>query len=597
MRAFVFVVMLLHSLILRTKQKLSRSILVLNDDSVNTHDECLKRVLLQSFAQHVRLVCGSNATLCPSTIVKETVGMSWMLSNRNSTVGMYDRRHFCVMAGHNISHLHDVFLSNPDCSKEKNVLVVPSGPSSESHSLEKVFLAAWEVGIIDIAVVVSDSLCRVHTYVPIREHGRQQCPDLTPVLISSWAKDSEASIIESSVTFFPPNKISSLHLCEIQVVVKSDVRHFLSPALGFLEKAMNATFNISVIPYHPNLFNKLRPSEIQVTPVLVHEILSVKCVLPSYLRFEENIFAVPRVPPSSLQWFRLFSELSACVWYGLITTTLVMTGLLYFLNSGDRDFAFVVLFVLQPLLVTPRQGNFLCCHGKVVFIMWLLFCFILQSSYLCTFLSELTVPSTADTLKSLDDLLKTALPIHVGLHLDAETLPFDPLQSKALLSKIHAHDTGNFYTMVQKNRYDIAYIVPRYMFNALFFKMPYRILPGTSINTALMPFRLNKPSPYERFFEIAFMRALGAGAIDKLFIDFRLDHFLEIRKEGGPSMEEVVKPLSLSTIGVLIAVWLLGCVLAIICFIAEIFSRCTFAIHSVSVSISTPRAAYFRSHQ
>jgi len=56
MRRFVFFLMLLHSLILRTKQKLSRLMLVFNDDSVNTDDDSLKRVLLQSFAQHVRFL-------------------------------------------------------------------------------------------------------------------------------------------------------------------------------------------------------------------------------------------------------------------------------------------------------------------------------------------------------------------------------------------------------------------------------------------------------------------------------------------------------------------------------------------------------------
>jgi len=65
--------------------------------------------------------------------------------------------------------------------------------------------------------------------------------------------------------------------------------------------------------------------------------------------------------------------------------------------------------------------------------------------------------------------------------------------------------------------------------------MLYRILPGTSIRlTALLPFRLNKPSPlavYERFFEIACMRALGAGAINKMFINFLVVHFLDVRKE------------------------------------------------------------------
>jgi len=229
--------------------------------------------------------------------------MSWMLFNRNSAVGMYDRRHFCVLAGHNISHLHDVFLLNPDCSKEEIVLVFPSGTSSEAHAIEKVFLASWEVGIIDIVVFVSDPHCRAYTYVPMRGHKRRHCPDLTPVLISS-SIHSESSTNDSRVTLSPENKISSMHLCEIQVLSMGAVFPAWYALTNYLEKALGASFTVTFVDIHPNI-SKLRPSEIQITPLLVHQELSEKFSLPAFLFYEENIFAVPRVPPSSLQWFRL----------------------------------------------------------------------------------------------------------------------------------------------------------------------------------------------------------------------------------------------------------------------------------------------------
>jgi len=252
----------------------------------------------------------------------------------------------------------------------------------------------------------------------------------------------------------------------------------------------------------------------------------------------------------------------------------MMAGLFYDIIRGDRDFAFVVLFTLQPLFGAAWEGNFLCWRGKITYLMWPMFCFLLQSSYLCTFLSELTVPSTADTIKSLDDLLKTVLPVHSGLQVDTQVLPFAPAQSESLLRKVHVHRRGNFDTLVQTNRHDIAYVVPRYIFQRLFLKMPYRVLPGASINAATASFRLNKPSPYERFFEIAFMRVLDAGAFDKVIRNLNIYDYLFMMQEGvGPPIEDTPNPLPLKSFEVLFSVWFFGCILAVISFVIEICLR------------------------
>lgn len=160
---FFFVVLVLfHAHIRCTDQRLIVSLAtsaVQKNTSLNTPDECLERVLLESHAQHVRLVCGSNAVHCPSTIVTKHHAMSWMLFNRNGHVGFHDRRHYCVLAGDSVTHLHDLLTSNQICSQEKLVLVIPWGVPGQPPAMETLFSAAWEVGIVDAIVVLTDSRC------------------------------------------------------------------------------------------------------------------------------------------------------------------------------------------------------------------------------------------------------------------------------------------------------------------------------------------------------------------------------------------------------------------------------------------------------
>ena len=208
-----------------------------------------------------------------------------------------------------------------------------------------------------------------------------------------------------------------MHLCGVRVLVLRTMKKLWTPLLDFLKVAMNATLNITTTRDYHSIFKK--PSGIRVFPTLVHEFMAVKCFVPFYIWNNEFIFAVPRTPASSTQLSRLFSELADYVWYGLLVTLVLTTCVVYFLIQGSRDFSFVILFVLQPLLVAPQSADFLRWRGRMFFINWLMFCFVLQSSYLCTLLSELTVPSNADALNSLDDLLKTVLPVHSGLDTSA----------------------------------------------------------------------------------------------------------------------------------------------------------------------------------
>jgi len=598
---FFFAVVLFLSAFHCTDQKIINPLSsVFQTNSTSPDDECLERVLLQSRDEHVHLVCGSNATYCPSTIVSKIRVMSWMFFDDDVPVGPLDRRDFCIIAADNVTHVCKLLVSNLFCQKEKIVFVFPSASSSNILALEKVFSVAWEAGIIDVVIVLAGAVCHVYNYIPIHEHSGPHCPDLTPVLITSWTRNSTVvPTKDNKVNYFTGKKISNLYLCVVQVLEKSDVQLAWSPIVEFLQVAMNATFNITLTPWHPD-YHHLRPSEFQITPVLAHESMAPKCILPAYLFYEENLFAVPRVPAKSSEWSRLFNELSAYVWYALVVTLLMTVGVFYVLIQGSRNLVYVFLFLLQPLLVSPQSGNFLSWRGRIFFVNWLMFCFILQSSYLCTFLSELTVPSTADALNSLDDLLESVLPIHTALHVDAVNLPFQLAQSEALMRKIHirAFD-GDILRMIQHDRHDMAYIVPRYYFSELFLNMPYRVLPGASINVVSAPFRLNRPSPYGRFFEIAFMRVMGAGGVDKVWRNKRLREFLTvgIRRGGGGSDRDVdlsPQPLRLKSFGSLLVAWCLGCIIAFASFVFEVCLHCKIEIISKSVPSVTGRITYVR---
>jgi len=593
---FVFAVMLLQCQIHRTDQKtISLLSSVLQTNTTNSDDKCLERVLLQSRSKHVHLVCGSNAAYCPTNIFSKIRAMSWMLFNRKVSIEPLDKRALCVMAADNVTHVRNLLLSNLFCLQEKIVFVFPA-TLNDSHDLEKVFAVTWEAGIADVVIVLAGAVCHVFNYIPIHERCGTQYPDLTPLLITSWARNSTVPGEFTKAKYFKDKKISNLHHCLVQVLVKSEVLLAWSPVLDFLQVAMNATFNLTLTPVHPD-YTQLRPSEIQVTPILVFDRSAERWILPAYLFYEENIFAVPRVPVRSLGWSRLFNELSTNVWYPLMGTLVTTVGVLYLLIQGEKDLVALIFFVIRPLVIAPQSVNFLSWRGRIFFVNWLMFCFILQSSYLCTFLSELTVPSTADALNSLDDLLESILPVHTALHVNAVNLPFQLAQSEALMKKIHQIEmlNGNFFDLIQSNRHDMAYLVPSYLFTGLFLDMPYRVLPGISINVAAAPFRLNRPSPYGRFFELAFMRVMGAGGIDKVWRNQRLREYLSIKIRGGgnDSNAQGPQPLSLRYFSSPL-VWCLGCIFAFVLFVFETCFNCKIEILSVSVPVKAGRITYFR---
>ena len=203
------------------------------------------------------------------------------------------------------------------------------------------------------------------------------------------------------------------------------------------------------------------------------------------------------------------------------------------------------------------------------FTLWLLFCFVLTSSYVCTLHSELTVPNTDDAIKSFDDLVKSNLPVRARIDSAFRDI-FEASsyfhQIKHKLIEVDLAEAPSKF--VKKGRSDIAYIIKARRAFQLFQEMPYRLLPEVIFTFPSFPVRMTRPSPYEELFVIAMMRSLAAGALDKVLLDFRRRNFrqtesLVLRRKS------VAKPLSLDSFDAMFVVWFTGCGIAFLVFVVE----------------------------
>jgi len=150
------------------------------------------------------------------------------------------------------------------------------------------------------------------------------------------------------------------------------------------------------------------------------------------------------------------------------------------------------MFTVQPLFGISWGSDFLPWRGRVLFLIWLFFCVVLKTSYLTTFLSQLTVPNTTDAIKSFDDLVKSGLPVRARMHVrwaaHFVTLPlFQPVKDRT---------TFNVSGEPQRDRDDIAYLT-----NSLkkyeYLSMSYRFLPEIVDVLYVMPVLMTKHAFYD----------------------------------------------------------------------------------------------------
>jgi len=184
--------------------------------------------------------------------------------------------------------------------------------------------------------------------------------------------------------------------------------------------------------------------------------------------------------------------------------------------------------------------------------LWLFFCVILTTSYTSTFLSQLIVPSTTDAIKSFDDLVKSGLPVHAHMHQNLakhyETRPFfQPIMNRT---------TFHFEEKPQTDSHNITHLISKRNSN-LHAHRSCRLLPEIVYSSYDMLVRMIRYPPYQRLFEISFMRAVQAGALE-----VSLQHDQERQSRSPQIQRDHPKPISLRSFLPVFVVWSIGCGIA-----------------------------------
>jgi len=198
------------------------------------------------------------------------------------------------------------------------------------------------------------------------------------------------------------------------------------------------------------------------------------------------------------------------------------------------------------------------------FTLWLFFCVILTTSYTSSFLSQLTVPSTTDAIKSFDDLVQSGLPVHAHMHKNLakhfKTLPlFKPIMNRT---------TFHFNEGLQKKHQNVAYLINK-SDSPKFAGGSYRLLPHIVHVSYIMRVEMTKFPPYDRLFEIAFMRAVQAGALE---VKLHKDKEKQLKSRESQRGDHQ-KPISLRSFFPVFVVWSIGCGIAFSVFMLEYSSR------------------------
>jgi len=513
------------------------------------------------------------SALCPSNAVNHIRFMSWTFYTTKDHSWHSDPRDFCVIVGDNAEHLIQSLKDRALCSKEKVVVAIPGSTLDKVFNLEILFFAGWRAGKLDIAIVVSDRICRVFSYVPSK--GRDNYYNsTTAVLTHTWPRKSSCPSDDSRISYFQQNTISNLNLGSIDVYIEAGYIDW-DPLIDFLQVAMNATFNINRTSRfgggYPGIPSTL--PRIFVSSFLVRPSTPTSFVLPPFFAKDDVVYAVPRKLTSSIEWFRLVNELSDNVWYCLIVALVSSVGIVYMFAKGRKDFIYVVLLNVQPLLQHSSSGRFLPGRGRMFFTVWLLCSFVLQSSYVCKLLSKLTVPSNEDAIKSFDDLVKSSLPVHARIRQNTmgtfRSSPyFNQIKDKLVL---HDFDKEKLSEIVQKDS-EVAYIFKTQKAQELLAHLSYRLLPEVIYTSVTVPVRMTRPTPYEGIFTTAMMRSIAAGAMDKISQEY--NHRVLLRRGWSSNLDEKgPRQLPLRSFFSLLVVWSSGCALAFLVFILEYCSK------------------------
>jgi len=343
------------------------------------------------------------------------------------------------------------------------------------------------------------------------------------------------------------------------------------PVAEYLATAMNASLRTEFVE-HPNFFN----FDGNATCVVIRKTLftvdvAQSHVFPLRIEFLQVFLAVPRRIISSVQWFRLADELSPMFWCGIGISFVASVPIFYVLFGGRKDLFQSFLFVLQLLLSQSAHCRIRKLHFRIYLLSWILFSFIVSSSYLCSLLSKLTVPFSEDAIKNMHDFVESGLEIHVPAEVReiAEKELFENSPYRFLMGKFRSVNK-EYIDIVDRDRQDVAYIINKEDFEILFGNLPYRVLGDEPLmSRPTTHILLKKPSPYERVFTTALLEAEAVGFFRqrRRMVFDNLEEKAQWRRENA--LKRTPEPLSLKSLLVVFLIWLIGCSFALLAFVVE----------------------------
>jgi len=480
------------------------------------------------------------------------------------------------MAAENSERMGALMTIFKGCHKANIILTFPFGVAPQLGELKVIFQEAWNAGVVDIAVVLANSLsCEVFSFVPFKGDG--VCYDTTPILLNSWKRHAKQAE-NVSKTCFPESKIYDLQSCElIMIHFNHNSLAVYASAAEYVALFMNASVRpVLVAPSDVHFPRKEGIKSVgNATDIILSRMyLTVDAAglfaFSLFVEFTHIALVVPRRTIAAVQWSRLITEFSWMLWCGIGVSFVASVATFYVLFKGRKALFQIILYVLQLLLDQAWAGSIGKWHIRMYLLSWVLFSFVVTASYMCSLLSKLTVPLSEDSFKNIHEFLESRLVIHVPADtkeiLEKQIFSNGPYE---LLIRQFRSVNKTYANVVDKHRQDIAYIINKDDFEILFANLPYRVLGDEPLMTRVTtPMVLPKPSPYERLFTAALLRAEACGVFLRLhrIFDARVERAKWRRKRllGGTR-----KPLSLKSLSVVFIIWLLGCAFASLAFIFE----------------------------
>jgi len=431
-----------------------------------------------------------------------------------------------------------------------------------------LFDQCWQLGITDVVVVKNrENMCFIYSYFPF---SKNKCFNTFPVLMSSWEKRLSGNINITQMFF--PDKLSDLYSCPLQIEYGKETRDAgyvirWAGLVPFLLKAMKATPRIidQIDGDYPNVIHKRTDILFDIFYQNVERLQ--KFVFSPVSSTTTSGICFPDEKRPVVEWSRILNEFSRSVWCGVLICATVVVSYVYFVfYKRTKNIGSVVLETLRELLNAPvPMFPVTRWQDRVCLPLWWYFCFLLNSAYLSSLKSKVTVPYIDHPINSIEEFQKLDIPIHVTkatYKFTTETLLSDhkykPITDKLVVFRNLSHND-----VFKSHKGSAAYICEDDDVD-VYLNGSYQLLPDMLFETLLSICVLPRPSPYERLFKRSFLRIFDAGAID---------HVKETSIHAEILRRQIIDnnvPLSLRALSGVFVVWISGSCAAFIAFLAEI---------------------------